>query len=207
MIMMLKKEVMIMILVISLSKGQETESNCKEGMKELGTYLCITSDYQQPIPAAIDEKDFEGVTFHFSNIKVIDVDEKKQTIIVSFDYTAMWRDGRIEFGKNFLNQPGVHGTKELQQVWSPSMKVLDQIELKSEPFMGDSNLLYFLNDNFPNGNGKPASLYISMAKVEFACEMVFDEFPFDKQNCSMKVFAIHHKKHQPQNTMPFYLFL
>ena len=135
--MKLKKEAMIMILVlISLSKGQEAESNCKEGMKELGSYLCITDGYQQPIPTSLIEmKDFEGVTFRFSNIKVIEVDQKKQTIIVSFDYTAYWKDGRMEFGKNSLNQPGVLGTKELQQIWSPSMKVMDQVEKKSERFV------------------------------------------------------------------------
>ena len=97
------------------------------------------------------------ITFTFQEVEIISIDLKKQTITSSLEYMISWLDDRIQFADSF--------------------------EEDAYSFLGDINLFWVDKSYFP----KTTVRYSSVVKVETKCEMNFAKFPFDHQNCSVKV--------------------
>ena len=93
-----------------------------------------------------------------------------------------WQDERVERSKSC--QDDILATEDMDQFWIPKLYVKNQIDVESKSVLGNVKDLKIWRN-------KESCLdvvqYSSVAKFEIACKMVFDEFPFDSQKCSVEV--------------------
>ena len=152
-------------------------NNCKKDQNETVSNLCFTYNYSTTIPPKPAE-----ITFTFQEVEIISIDLKKQTITSSLEYMISWLDDRIQFADSFKEDATILA-KEMDRFWMPRLRVLKLVDSDSYSFLGDINLFWVDKSYFP----KTTVRYSSVVKVETKCEMNFVKFPFDHQNCSVKV--------------------
>ena len=116
---------------------------------------------------------------------IIGIELQKQGLLTSFDYTVSWFDDRIKFSENIKGK-AVIATDTMKKFWIPSMKIQRVIDADSFPVLGDVNIFWVSQNYSPNTTIN----YASALKVETACEMDFEYFPFDEQNCPIMVIFL-----------------
>ena len=177
------KEIFIILLIcffISNSLQDGNDKNCGEDMKVVADHLCFPQDYLASTPPEGEE--LPELTFSFEDVDIIGIELQKQGLLASFDYHVSWFDNRIKFSKNFKGND-VIATDIMKKFWIPPIKIQRVIDVDSFPVLGDVNIFWVSQEYSPNTTFN----YKSALKVETACEMDFEYFPFDQQNCPIMV--------------------
>ena len=199
--MFLVKELLIVILITHsiYCNGQcnksgknvtfEDGKNCT-GKVVADTCICLKRrNPKKPYSRLHCKKDKESkednchsIGVKFSNVNLIAIDLKKQTFTTKFHFSINWQDERVERSK--ICQDDILATEDMDQFWIPTLYVKNQIDVESKSVLGNVKDLKIWRN-------KESCLdvvqYSSVAKFEIACKMVFDEFPFDSQKCSVEV--------------------
>ena len=193
------KEFSIIILVFTLfhqnhgSKKcpkQENDfipQNCKDG-DIIARNICIPKSYDKVYPP--DFPNLVMVGANFKELDIINIDIKNQVIRLGIDYAITWWDGRIKF---FGNKTAIK-TKMLEKdqtakFWMPRLQVHKLIEANSYGVIGTTTGLYVSPGCNGEINTSPNTMMVYSSKniISFACTMEFQNFPYDEQNCKLKV--------------------
>ena len=187
------KELLIVILIVhSIScNGQcgknetnfEDESNC-DGKVIADTCICLERKNKNKPYSRLTcpEKQCHSVGVKFSNVNLISIDLKKQTFTTKFHFSIRWQDERVKRSKGC--QEAIPATEDMDQFWIPKLYVKHQIDVESKSVLGNVKDLKIWRQE---ESCLDVVQYSSVAKFEIACKMVFDEFPFDSQKCSVEV--------------------
>ena len=181
------KEIFSILLIcsfISNSLQDSNDTNCEEDMKVVADYLCFPQGYLASTPPEELPK-LPKLTFLFQDVDIIGIDLQKQGLITSFDYSVSWFDNRIKFPENLKGnkENAIIATDFMKKFWIPPMKIHRVIDADSFSVLGDVNVFLVSQKYSPN----TTMYYYSALKVETACEMDFEYFPFDEQNCQIMV--------------------
>ena len=153
--------------------------NCREGTNESLENLCFSLNY-----SIIEPPDPPIVSFTFFETEIIHIDILKQIITTSIGYYIVWPENRIEFSESFQGKT-IIVTKEMDKFWIPNLRILNLVNTRLHSFLGrgDSNVVWVEKPNW----SKMSVAYASIMKVETWCEMDFERFPFDHQECFINV--------------------
>ena len=119
------------------------------------------------------------VNLFFKGINIVEIDLRSQAIVLTFQYTILWYDNRIKIidGVDF-----VPVSEEMKNFWIPNLIIQNQIAAHSYSVVGDRILFGALKRK--KGT---QMMYSCLSKIEVACAMDYQFFPFDYQNCSVLV--------------------
>ena len=194
--MIMIKEFLIVILIVHSihcngqcnTKTFEDESDCN-GKVVADTCICLNrKSKNKPYSRLRCKPDVcYEVGVRFSNVSLISIDLKKQTFTFKFHFSIQWQDKRVE--RSSTCQDAILATGDMDQFWIPKLYVKNQIDVESKSVLGNVKDLKIRKEKEPNGKEGCLDLvqYSSVAKFEIACKMVFDDFPFDSQKCSVEV--------------------
>ena len=193
------KELLILILVFTLIQvnhgskkctNQENDlipQNCNDG-DIIARNICIPKSYDKVYPP--DFPNLVMVGANFKELDIINIDIKNQVLRLGIDYAITWWDGRIKF---FGNKTAIK-TKMLEKdqtakFWMPRLQVHKLIQANSYGIIGVTTGLYVSPGCNGQINTSPNTMmvYSSKSIISFACTMEFKNFPYDEQNCKLKV--------------------
>lgn len=99
-----------------------------------------------------------------------------QTMNLQVTFRQQWLDERLKFNDTikFLSLPG-NGN----QIWTPDVFFTNEREARTHELLKPNVQVRIL----PSGQ----VLYSRRITLKITCSMCLDEYPFDKQNCSMKI--------------------
>ena len=153
--------------------------NCQYGKNETVNNLCFDSDYsiwEPPNPPIIH--------FLFYEVEIIGIDILKQIITTNMEYRIGWVENRIEFAETFKGTTMIV-SKEMDKFWIPNLRVSNLVNAVYHSYLGRGG-----SNEFWVGKSNQSKMFVgifSVMKVETWCDMAFEKFPFDHQECFVKV--------------------
>lgn len=116
-----------------------------------------------------------------SRIQITEIGDKLGQIMLIMDLDVRWKDNRIQLVKEKV--PIFLSNEDQNHIWSPRFRI--GTDLISNHKQGDDEVVlmkeYLKNQSHVTAYRKT---YLS---TTFICEMDFQNFPFDKQNCTLEV--------------------
>ena len=122
-----------------------------------------------------------NIQMGLDQVYIIDIDLKKQFLTTKFKYTITWFDDRIIL-HDLPYVTSVLATQSKNEFWMPELQIHQAIDVKSHDGLGPAEALMF-------DNGK--MIYNKTVRFQIACQMDFQDFPFDSQTCPVEVRLIH----------------
>ena len=128
-----------------------------------------------------------NIEMSLDQVYIIDIDLKKQILTTKFKYTITWFDNRIiihgleEYGLD-IKMTSVLATQNKNEFWMPELQIHQAIDVKSHDGLGPAEALMF---------DKRKMIYSKNVIFQIACQMNFQDFPFDSQTCPVEVRFIH----------------
>ena len=114
------------------------------------------------------------IEMEFSHVNLIKIDLKEQTITTAFKYRMLWHDDRIVS----IDNQSVVVTHAKEGFWMPKVNINQLIKAESYSVSGPVEKMYWREGKM---------LFIKAGKYETACQMEFENFPFDYQTCTVEV--------------------
>ena len=134
--------------------------------------ICIPEDIKSA------PEDPTEVTITFNNVNVHEINIKSHKLIISMEIDITWDEKRLLLGKK-----QIFVKSNLQnRIWSP------KISLRTSDFSSKTKLKFFKDS--PNDNSKSAFKSFNL-ETKRKCNMKFQSFPFDKQECIFEVNFVY----------------
>ena len=159
--------------------------------------VCLSKNYQIEEPPSIGN--LTPVHMHFSDLKILEADEKKKSIELLMKLWFFWEDARIKISdpKKSIRLPYISKTQ--QGIWYPfaTMEIQNMKELaySHDPvvvkhvWFGSSNFSnYFFTKPVFASSTNVVSANMKL-KVKISCHFNFSSYPFDRQKCFFKLYA------------------
>ena len=181
----------ILFLALSLEtiKGEVRElKQCIEEKKK--NMICIVSDeYVDNLPPGPDTT----INIAINVRDIVDINESKHTLTFLIDFVVWWRDERLSTSNGTeelsLNGPGLDITNYMKDVWVPEVSFTNSVKIEKSKGMKEPSLKKLWFKRFTKTN-KWVQFYETFT-VEFTCNMQFDLFPFDQQNCTLDALSLN----------------
>lgn len=164
-------KVLFFILLIKYLKADFNK--IQFGYEELNLTNTLMQSYQKEIRP--NKK--VVVTLDFSLNKITNLDEKTQILTTSSHLFANWSDERLAWNKSSFNTE--HLPIHAEKIWLPDLYVTNSAESNAFIKTTDSNIVWISDGN----------VYVTydLTGLKTQCEINSLNFPFDEQNCSIKI--------------------
>ena len=160
--------------------------------------LCISKDYQ--VDDEPTEKEVKPVFMRFQRTEVTNVNDQGQTLTIEVKAISIWEDNRLQ--ANFLSNNDMikipsPTVEETSKIWIPFASVYIW-NLKTRTYILDpvtitiigvrsselTNDFYSINTFSPNSSVVWSSINW---RITVGCQFEFSMFPFDENNCTLKM--------------------
>lgn len=131
--------------------------------------------FEEPYMVHLCPKCF-NIELSLDQVYIIDIDLKKQILTTKFNYTITWYDDRLV--QHFYEVESFLATHKKNEFWMPMLHIRQAIDTKLQDGLGPAEKLMFKDGQM---------IYTKIAIFEIACQMDFQEFPFDEQTCPVEV--------------------
>lgn len=154
-----------------------SDFKCEKDADKNKKAVCIPKNYNSfQLPK--DEDNKVGVSL--SAIRVISVDEKEFSITLETYFNIDWQDERLELTKHHSKAGLMPVDEELiDDIWKPNVFIYDLNSFEVTEVLGKSSGVWV--DEEKN------VLYSQAVRMKVLCLMDFGRFPFDVQNCKLRV--------------------
>ena len=159
--------------------------------------------YRKEYPPIEKDKIVTNVSVNISISNIDKLDEMEMTFSVKIHVALQWRDSRVTFyNLKSQRERGNHVSKlEREKLWIPALVFTNSIplevqivndelsylmvQLEGEPVRRDT--IGTLQKNEVYDGAKNSLRYERYFDLDLRCNYIFDNYPFDQQNCSIDV--------------------
>ena len=138
--------------------------------------VCIPQNYKYSIKIAPKPPE-NNISIVISHIQVTEIAAKSCHMTIIFDLEVKWNDSRILLVKDKV--PIFLANEDQNQIWSPRFRIGKNLVSHNKQ-MDDELILR----QYKNRTSASKKSYLS---ATFKCEIVFYNFPFNKNLCRLEV--------------------